>query len=101
MYFLYTLYLNKSIGLKVFNMAVRVGLCLLAYFLVPNYFTVGTLEIVAMMFYCFRFAFLPLRCAALSLFSGCAFFAAASASHADVLLNPAWRIRRSARMCAG
>ena len=50
MYFLYTLYLNKSIGLKVINMAVRVGLCLLAYFLVPNYFTVGTLEIVAMMY---------------------------------------------------
>ena len=50
MYFLYTLYLNKSIGLKVFNMGLRAGLCLLAYFLVPNYFTVGTLEIVAMMY---------------------------------------------------
>lgn len=49
-YFLYTLYLNKSIGLKVINMAIRVGLCLIAYFVVPNYFTVGTLEIVAMMY---------------------------------------------------
>lgn len=47
---IYTLYLNQSIGTRIFNIAFRFALCLLAYFLIPNYFEIGTLELVAVMY---------------------------------------------------
>lgn len=47
---LYTLFLNQSIGIRIVNIAIRLTLCLLAYFLIPNYFEVGTLELVSIMY---------------------------------------------------
>lgn len=46
----YTVVLNKSNGRRVINLASRVVLCLVAYFVLPLYFTLGTLEIIAIMY---------------------------------------------------
>ncbi|MBE7076103.1 MAG: hypothetical protein E7375_03475 [Clostridiales bacterium] len=55
-FFVYTLILNKGIGTKVFNMALRVALCLIAYFVLPKYFTIGTLEMISLMYILNSFA---------------------------------------------
>ena len=47
---IYTLFLNKSNGRRVINIATRVALCLIAYFVLPLYFPIGTLEIIAVMY---------------------------------------------------
>lgn len=49
-YALYTLALNKSIGARVINLALRVALCLIAYFVLPLYFVLGTLEMICVMY---------------------------------------------------
>lgn len=49
-YFVYTLFVNKSIGMRILNIATRVALCLVAYFVLPLYFTLGTLELIAVMY---------------------------------------------------
>ncbi len=49
-FFVYTLTLSKGIGLKIVNIALRVALCLLAYFLLPKYITIGKLEMIAIMY---------------------------------------------------
>ncbi len=49
-YAIYTLLLCKSIGVKVINIAIRVALCLVAYFVVPLYFEIGLLETIALMY---------------------------------------------------
>lgn len=48
---LYTLVLNKGIGAKVINLAIRVALCLLAYFIIPNYYVLTTLQMIAVMYF--------------------------------------------------
>ena len=45
-YFVYTLFLLKGNGLRVISLAVRVGICLLAYFLLPKYFALTTIQIL-------------------------------------------------------
>lgn len=49
-YLIYSLTLNQSIGAKIINLAFRVALCLLAYLILPKYFVLGTLELVALMY---------------------------------------------------
>ncbi len=49
-YFLYTLVLAKGNGTRVINIALRVALCLLAYFLLPKYFVLSTLEMISVMY---------------------------------------------------
>ncbi|MGN1201021.1 MAG: hypothetical protein ACI4R8_02000 [Candidatus Caccovivens sp.] len=49
-YFLYTLTLAKGNGTRVVNLAVRVALCLLAYFILPKYIVLSTLEMIAVMY---------------------------------------------------
>ena len=49
-YFVYTLFLNQSIGTRIFNIATRVALCLVAYFVLPMYLTLGTIELIALMY---------------------------------------------------
>jgi len=49
-YMLYTMCLNKGNGLKVLNMAIRVGLSLLAYFLLNHFFDLGTMENIAVIY---------------------------------------------------
>lgn len=49
-YFLYTLSFCKGKGLKIFNIAIRVALCLLAYFIIPRYVTLTTLEMISVMY---------------------------------------------------
>lgn len=49
-YALYTLCLNGSIATKVINLALRVGLCLVVYFILPVYFTMGIIELMACMY---------------------------------------------------
>lgn len=49
-YAIYTLVLNKSIGVRVVNIALRVALCLIAYFVVPIYFELALLEMIALMY---------------------------------------------------
>ena len=49
-FMVYTLFLNKSNGRRVINIATRVALCLIAYFVLPLYFPLGTLEIIAVMY---------------------------------------------------
>ncbi len=50
-YFLYTMLQNKSIAGKVVNIALRVAACLCLYFILPKSYTLGTREIVALMYY--------------------------------------------------
>ncbi len=47
---LYTLSLSKSIGAKVVNLAIRVALCLVAYFVLPLYFELGLLQMLSVMY---------------------------------------------------
>lgn len=47
---LYTLSLSKSIGAKVVNLAFRVALCLVAYFVLPLYFELGLLEMISVLY---------------------------------------------------
>ena len=47
---IYTLFLNKGIGSRVANLAIRVALCLVAYYVLPIYFTLGTTELVSVMY---------------------------------------------------
>ncbi len=47
---IYTLLLNKGIGSRVANLAIRVALCLVAYYVLPLYFTLGTTEFIAVMY---------------------------------------------------
>ncbi len=47
---IYTLYLNGSVGVRIVNIAIRVALCLIAYFVLPGYVELGTLELVAVMY---------------------------------------------------
>lgn len=49
-FLVYTLMLNKSIGLKIVNIAVRVALCLCVYYILPNYFTLKTYEMISVMY---------------------------------------------------
>lgn len=53
-YLIYSLTLNKSNGIKVLNVAVRVALCLGAYLILPMYFTLDWLEMTAV-FYILNF----------------------------------------------
>lgn len=46
----YTLRLNGSVGTRIVNLAVRVALCLIAYFVLPSYVELGTLELIAVMY---------------------------------------------------
>ncbi len=48
-YFVYSLVLNGSIAAKVINIALRVALCLVVYFVMPEYYTIGTVELIALM----------------------------------------------------
>lgn len=50
-YFLFTLSLCKGTGFKIFNISLRVALCLMAYFIIPKYFVLGTLETIAVMYF--------------------------------------------------
>lgn len=45
----YTLALNKGNGRRVINIASRVAICLVAYFVLPEYFTLDLLQIIYMM----------------------------------------------------
>ncbi len=47
---LYTLSLAKGNGGRVVNIALRVALCLLAYFILPKYFLISTLEMIYLMY---------------------------------------------------
>lgn len=49
-YLLYSLSLTKAIGLKVIDVALRVALCLLIYFVVTRYVTLTTVELLALMY---------------------------------------------------
>lgn len=46
----YTMMLNKGAGVRIVNLASRVALCLIAYFVLPLYFTLGTIETIAVMY---------------------------------------------------
>ena len=50
-FLIYTLSLNHSIASKVINLAFRVALCLIVYFIVPAYFVIGTVELIALMYF--------------------------------------------------
>ncbi|MBP3431382.1 MAG: hypothetical protein J6K39_00805 [Clostridia bacterium] len=50
-YLLFTLGLTKSKGIRIVNVAIRVVLCLLAYFIIPQYFPdLGVLEMTSVMY---------------------------------------------------
>ena len=49
-YALYTLTLNRSIGTRVINIALRVALCMLIYFIVPLYFELALIEMISLMY---------------------------------------------------
>lgn len=49
-YFIYTLMLAKGNGTRVVNIALRVALCLIAYFVLKQYYTLSILEIVAIVY---------------------------------------------------
>ena len=49
-YMLYTMWLTKGIGLKILNLALRVALCLVAYFVIPNYFALSNLEMLSVLY---------------------------------------------------
>lgn len=49
-YLLYSLSLTKAIGLKIMDIALRVALCLIVYFVVPKYVTLSTLEMLSLMY---------------------------------------------------
>lgn len=46
LYLLYTLFMIKGNGLRVFSLALRVALCLLAYYLLPKYFVLTTIQLI-------------------------------------------------------
>ena len=48
---IYTLTLSKSIGLNITNIAFRVLICLLAWFLIPKYLTLSRLQMIAVMYF--------------------------------------------------
>lgn len=50
LYAIYTLTLNRSIGARVINLALRVAVCMIAYFVIPLYFEVGTIELLSIMY---------------------------------------------------
>ena len=45
-YFVYTLFLFKGNGMRAISLALRVALCLLAYFLLPKYFALTTIQLI-------------------------------------------------------
>ena len=45
-FLVYTMFLFRGNGPRVITLAIRVGLCLLFYFLVPNYVVLDTLQII-------------------------------------------------------
>lgn len=49
-YLVYSLLLNKSIGVRIVNISLRVALCLIAYYVLPKYFSLSVLELVAVMY---------------------------------------------------
>lgn len=49
-YFVYTLFLNKGTGTRIVNIAVRVALCLTAYFVLRIYVPLTTLDIIYIMY---------------------------------------------------
>lgn len=49
-YLIYTLVLNRGRGTRIVNIATRVALCLLIYFILPNYIVLSTLELVSLMY---------------------------------------------------
>ena len=49
-FLLYTFTLSKGNGARVINLAFRVGLCLLAYLILPKYVTLTNMQIVALMY---------------------------------------------------
>lgn len=49
-YAIYTLVLNKSIGARVVNIALRVALCAIAAYVAPLYFELGTIELLTVMY---------------------------------------------------
>jgi len=62
-YMIYSLVLNKGNGIRVINVGTRVALCLGVYLIMPMYFELGWLEMVAL-FYIINF-FVNLVCFAL------------------------------------
>lgn len=50
LYAIYTLMLNRSIGTRVINIALRIGLCLIVYFVLPLYFELGLIEMISLMY---------------------------------------------------
>ncbi len=42
----YTLWIIKGVGMRIISLAVRVGLCMLAYFVLPNYAALTTKDIL-------------------------------------------------------
>lgn len=49
-YLLYSLSLTRAIGLKVIDVALRVAMCLIIYFVVTRYVTLTTVELLALMY---------------------------------------------------
>lgn len=49
-FLLYSLFASKAVGYIVINLAIRVLLCLLAYFILPNYIKLDTLELISLMY---------------------------------------------------
>ncbi len=49
--FIYTITLSSSIGLNITNVAFRVLLCLLAWFLIPKYVELSRLQMIAVMYF--------------------------------------------------
>lgn len=45
----YTLCITKGAGLRIISLALRVGLCMLAYFVLPNYIAITTKEMLMIM----------------------------------------------------
>ena len=50
MYVLYTLSICKGLGLKLFNIGIRVAVCLLAYFVLRRYFVLDMVEWISVMY---------------------------------------------------
>lgn len=49
-YMLYSLSLEKGYGRKIINLATRVALCLVAYFILPKYFTLQLYEMISVLY---------------------------------------------------
>lgn len=51
MYALYNLSLYKGIGLKIVNVAVRVAVCLLVYYILPKYVAISTVQMICLVYF--------------------------------------------------